>query len=243
MQPSSPGGLAERPRDHRDRGESHGGSSQTCDVQAQPDEPVCELTYPRGTSVTLTATAASGRTFAGWSAYECPGTRPCTLTLDDLVSIVPRFTPFRLVVLSEGAGAVSRSPAGAGCQGEDPCTATYAPGTEVVLTATPAPVEWGLDSWCEPDGASTRARSAASRSTSTRCTSPWASTGVPADRPLLRRGDGQGVARGNRAGPGNRARPRLSGRLRHRLARIREPRLARRQGGRGVPVRRLARGR
>jgi hypothetical protein len=134
-----------------------GGSAQTCDVQADPASPVCELTYPQGTSVTLTATAASGRTFAGWSAYECPGTRPCTLTLDDSVSIVPRFAPFRLVVLTEGGGTVSRSPAGAACQGEDPCTATYAPGTELVLTAAPssagAPVEWGLDSWCEPESA------------------------------------------------------------------------------------------
>lgn len=130
------------------------GSTQTCDVQADPESPVCELTYPRGTSVTLTAAAASGRTFAGWSAYECPGTRPCTLTLDDSVSIVPRFAPFRLVVLSEGDGTVARAPAGAACQGEDPCTATYAPGTEVVLTATPSSggaVEWGLDSWCEPE--------------------------------------------------------------------------------------------
>jgi hypothetical protein len=132
-----------------------GGSSQTCDPQNDPDDPVCEITYPPGTSVTLTAQAAAGRTFAGWSAVECLGTGSCTLTIDDYLTIVPRFTPFRLVVLNDGDGTVSRSPSGSSCGSEDPCTSTYAPGTEVTLIATPAAsgatVEWGLDSWCEPE--------------------------------------------------------------------------------------------
>jgi hypothetical protein len=68
--------------------------------------------------------------------------------------VVARFGPFRLVVLTEGDGNVSRSETGTSCAGEDPCTSMYTPGTEVTLTAAPTSgtVEWALDSWCEPEG-------------------------------------------------------------------------------------------
>src|SRR5262249_4991527 len=41
----------------------------------------CSAAFGSGTSVTLTATAASGSTFAGWSGAGCSGTGPCTVSM------------------------------------------------------------------------------------------------------------------------------------------------------------------
>jgi hypothetical protein len=41
----------------------------------------CSASYPSGTMVTLTAKAASGSTFAGWSGGGCAGTKSCTVPL------------------------------------------------------------------------------------------------------------------------------------------------------------------
>jgi len=42
----------------------------------------CTESYTNGTSVTLTASAASGSVFAGWSGGGCTGTGTCTVTMD-----------------------------------------------------------------------------------------------------------------------------------------------------------------
>jgi hypothetical protein len=52
----------------------------------------CFATYVAGTAVTLTATPASGSTFAGWSRGSCAGTAPCILAANAPVTVIATFT-------------------------------------------------------------------------------------------------------------------------------------------------------
>src|SRR5262249_28118566 len=54
--------------------------------------PACLAHYPRGAAVTLTATAAAGSTFVGWSG-GCSGTGPCPVTLGQDLSVTATFAP------------------------------------------------------------------------------------------------------------------------------------------------------
>src|ERR1035437_873016 len=51
----------------------------------------CSLAYNSGASVSLTATAAPGSTFAGWSGV-CAGTGACSMTISSDVSVTAPFT-------------------------------------------------------------------------------------------------------------------------------------------------------
>jgi uncharacterized repeat protein (TIGR02543 family) len=99
----------------------------------------CSEIYASGTSVTLTATPASGNTFSGWSGSGCAGTGTCTVSMSAARSVTATFaaTPtFALSVSVVGSGSVGSSPSGITC-GSD-CSETYASGTSITLTATPA---------------------------------------------------------------------------------------------------------
>jgi len=52
--------------------------------------PTCSKSFPAGTAVTLTATATSGASFAGWSG-ACQGTGACSLTLNANQSAIATF--------------------------------------------------------------------------------------------------------------------------------------------------------
>jgi hypothetical protein len=99
----------------------------------------CSETYNYNTSVTLTATPATGSVFDGWSG-ACTGTGSCVVTMDQARSVTATFSvaTFELTVIVDGAGSgtVTSSPAGIDC-GSD-CTETYNYNTMVTLTATPA---------------------------------------------------------------------------------------------------------
>ena len=118
----------------------------------------CGSTYNAGTNVTLTAKANSGSTFAGWTG-ACAGTATtCTVAANGAVAVGATFTlnptggggggggttnPSLQVSLG-GLGSVSSDLAGILCGAL--CSATYAPGTVVTLTATPA-AGWSFLNW------------------------------------------------------------------------------------------------
>jgi type II secretory pathway pseudopilin PulG len=52
----------------------------------------CSHDYTSGTQVTLSAAAASGSTFAGWSGGGCSGTGTCTVTMSAAVLVTATFT-------------------------------------------------------------------------------------------------------------------------------------------------------
>jgi hypothetical protein len=100
----------------------------------------CELFVEAGGSVSVTAVADASSVFTGWSAAECPGTGACVLPIDHGRYVTATFvaTAFTLTIARGGAGSgrVQSSPAGIDCG--PVCQASYAPGTVVTLSATPA---------------------------------------------------------------------------------------------------------
>jgi bilirubin oxidase len=99
--------------------------------------------YAFGTVVALTATPAAGYAFAGWSGAATGDVSPVTVTVDAAKAVTALFTPVRraltLGVLPAGGGTVSADPA-------PDALGTYAHGTVVTLTATPA-AAYGFASW------------------------------------------------------------------------------------------------
>ncbi len=99
----------------------------------------CSANYNSGTSVTLTAAAASGSTFGGWSG-ACSGTATaCTVSMTAARAVTATFnsstTTFALTVgkTGQGLGTVTSSPAGINCGST--CSANFGSGASVTLTA------------------------------------------------------------------------------------------------------------
>ncbi len=102
----------------------------------------CQASFASGTSITLTATPAVGFAFGGWSGGGCTGmAATCTTVgLTAAATVTASFNStatYDLTVSLAGAGSVSSSPGGISCGAT--CTASYNPGTQVTLTAAPAP--------------------------------------------------------------------------------------------------------
>jgi List-Bact-rpt repeat protein len=115
----------------------------------------CSATFDPGTHVTLTA---SGGTFLSWGgASDClapPGSTPtptCTITLDsDMVvggffaTVRPTTRALTVQPVGDGSGTVTSTPAGIICG--PTCSSSFVAGSQVTLTATPAPGST-FDSW------------------------------------------------------------------------------------------------
>src|ERR1700682_1718504 len=105
----------------------------------------CAATFAAGSKVEVTAAADSGATFQGFNG-DCSG-MTCTLTMDAdhavtgaFVTIPPPPPPppqtVQLMVAVDGPGAVRSTPAGIDCPST--CSASFAYGTVVQLSTTPA---------------------------------------------------------------------------------------------------------
>ncbi|MDR2261500.1 MAG: trypsin-like peptidase domain-containing protein [Azoarcus sp.] len=101
----------------------------------------CTEQYASGTKVTLTATPASGHTFAGWSGACTGSATTCTVTVNADVSVTATFQQAQaarrsLSVQRSGSGTGTVIGQGITC-GAD-CTEQYTAGTKVTLFALPA---------------------------------------------------------------------------------------------------------
>jgi Divergent InlB B-repeat domain len=111
----------------------------------------CTQSFDQGSKVTLSAEAAPGSEFTGWSG-ACSGSGECRLTLGADAAVGAGFRPIEhpsavardlgprtlaIAVGGSGFGTVTSDPAGIQCG--TPCSGSYPPGTAVTLTASPDP--------------------------------------------------------------------------------------------------------
>ena len=117
-----------------------------CVLAAGNGSGVCAAAFPAGTAVTLTAIAADGSSFTGWTG-ACTGTAVCVVTVDQALTVSAAFglesTTLTVVGAGDGDGAVAASPDGIACTitagtAAGTCAAEYPGGTSVTLTATAA---------------------------------------------------------------------------------------------------------
>jgi len=102
----------------------------------------CSASFAPGTPVTLTATAATNSSFAGWTGGGCSSNPICTVTpsasekLTAVFNVVQSGPVLTVVSQGSGTGTVSSVPSGINCGSI--CTASFNPGTQVTLTAAAA---------------------------------------------------------------------------------------------------------
>ena len=102
----------------------------------------CEEAFPDGTVVTLTAVPNEGSAFTGWSGGGCSGTGQCQVTVNGAVTVTATFSRlYSLTIYKSGSGTgrITSVPPGIDCRFDQTggCSAYYAQGSSVILTATP----------------------------------------------------------------------------------------------------------
>jgi uncharacterized repeat protein (TIGR02543 family) len=99
----------------------------------------CSHSFSSGTVVTLSAAASTGSVFTGWSGGGCSGTGTCHVTMNAATTVTASFALAHTLTVSKGgtgSGTVTSSPSGISCG--TACSAAFAAGGSVTLTATPA---------------------------------------------------------------------------------------------------------
>lgn len=112
-------------------------SSNPAGINCGPD---CSEDYFFGTEVTLTAAAGPNSTFTGFTGSDCMGAQTCTVKMNRVRNITATFRPTVTLAITkrgDGDGVVSSSPAGINCGAV--CSAPFALGTDVTLTANADP--------------------------------------------------------------------------------------------------------
>ncbi len=105
----------------------------------------CSEVVTSGSTVTLSATPATGFVFSGWSGGGCTGAGNCTVNVTANTTVTATFTQqFVLTVTKVGSGTVTSSPSGINCGAS--CNAPFNSGTSVTLTATPTG-GYGFTGW------------------------------------------------------------------------------------------------
>jgi uncharacterized repeat protein (TIGR02543 family) len=97
----------------------------------------CIAEFDHGTEVVLSATAAPGSVFTGWSGSGCSGTDECVVTMTAARTVTATFTITQrtliLTLLGDGEGQVMISPLGVTCSA-GPCAYGVNYGTVLTLT-------------------------------------------------------------------------------------------------------------
>jgi hypothetical protein len=99
----------------------------------------CQSDFANGSTVTLTAAAAPGSVFTGWSGGGCSGTGTCVVKLSANTPVTATFQANQTLTVAtsgNGHGTVTSAPAGITCGAT--CSSDYAYGTSVTLSATPS---------------------------------------------------------------------------------------------------------
>ena len=99
---------------------------------------ICSTNFNADTSVTLTASAASGSSFTGWSGCNSATGTICNVTMNAAKSVTATFNlnTFQLSVNKTGQGTITSSPAGIKCGAT--CVYSFNRGQSVTLTPVPS---------------------------------------------------------------------------------------------------------
>jgi hypothetical protein len=102
----------------------------------------CTTSFDSGTSVTLTAIPDFGSAFTSWTGCDSPTGSTCIVSMTSDKTVAATFTTdptlecsLTLTPSGTGSGTITSSPSGINCGAT--CSASYASGTSVTLTATP----------------------------------------------------------------------------------------------------------
>ncbi len=110
---------------------------------------ICSAELLSGRTINLVATAAAGDSFVGWGG-ACSGTGACLVTMTSDLSVTAEFDvkpTLTVQFAGGGTGTVKTSDGSLSCTNTDAtCSAQYAPGTVVSLTAQATSAS-GFTSW------------------------------------------------------------------------------------------------